>query len=167
MAQKKIGMAILEKDVREIVKISEEILKYLEENDHSDYFGGVDADEVREATYGRSMVLCCVENREILGFILLLANTEKDGTLDSFTINGYGVKPSRMKEGIGSFLVTQAKLVTLRRGAKKLIGMIHPDNIASRKTLQSIAKNYTEGEEFTYTTRYGREVRRKEFVVEL
>lgn len=59
-------------DVAKTVALSQRVLKALKAQNHSDYFGGVDEDEIVEAMEKPSIVIIASdESGEIVGFLLL------------------------------------------------------------------------------------------------
>lgn len=151
-----------EDEVATIAKLSDEIIEDLGRKGHSDYFGGVDEVEVSEAMEGESTTFVAVnETDEIVGFLLALKSD------DSYCINGYGVKAEYQGKGIAKMLMKTAEGYALDNDVTVLDGTVHPDNIASRMALQSVGKNYFEGEEVVHHMKDGRELRRKPFTIAL
>lgn len=145
-----------------IAKLSDEIIDDLGQKGYADYFGGIDEDEVSEAMEGESTTFVAVnETDEIVGFLLALKSN------DSYCINGYGVDPKYQGKGIAKMLMKTVENYALKNCVFVLDGTVHPDNIASRKALQSVGKNYFEGKEVVHHMKDGRQLRRKPFIIEL
>ena len=64
-------------------------------------------------------------------------------------------------------LMKMAECYALDNDVTVLDGTVHPDNIASRMALQSVGKNYFEGEEVVHHMKDGRELRRKPCTIAL
>ena len=152
-----------EVDVPRIVTLSNQILEYLKSNQKSDYFGGVDEDEVRQSMEKPSIVLVSVNgNNEIIGFLLLQKHNEKE-----IILNGYGVNPNMQQHGIATKMLKKAKEYSVALGFTTIIGTIHPENKASMHSIAHIAKNVSLGQEFIHQTKDGRKLRRKNFSISL
>ncbi len=149
-------------DVKAILALSHEIMEDLKKKDRADYFCNVDIGDIREAMRGFSEAFVAVDmDKEVVGFILALQHGEE------FSIAGYGVKPGYQGQGIANLLMKEAVGYATKMGANRLVGTIHPDNIASQKALHRYSKGYIADRESIHAMKDGRNLRRKNFCVVL
>lgn len=166
------------KDLVKIVTLSERISADLEERGQAYLFGGADRYEILMAMQAPSVVIIAEEGDRVLGFLLLQQPSakEEEAFVEEFpnnykpgegiVANGIGVDPTRKKLGIAKLMMKMAKKYALGHGFTKFIGTVHPDNIASQKSLASTGE-FLKGRYFTLKTRDGRDLLRQRFIQDL
>lgn len=149
-------------DVKAIMALSNEIMEDLTKKNCADYFCNVDISEIREAMRDFSEAFVATsENQEVVGFILAIQHGEE------FTIAGYGVKPGYQGQGVANLLMKETVGYATEMGANRLVGTIHPDNVALQKALHRYSKGYISDRESIHAMKDGRNLRRKNFWVVL
>lgn len=168
------------RDVDEVAKLSEKLLQALAQASHSDYFGGVDSDEAAESMMAPSALIVAEDERnDLVGFLLLLVTNEEQEHKytevfpeiyrkgQAIIVNGYGVHPNKTKGGIATAMLAFAKGYALTNGYTQFVGTIHPENVASEKSLKHISSKMEKAEPFIHRTRDGRNLPRQYFIQEL
>lgn len=170
-------------EIKTVVSLSDEILRWLETRNNADYFGGVDEEEVFQAMLLPSKVLVAVYEedgkQEIIGFTLLqvpnynqiIEFQQEFGRemvqRNTFIINEYGVKPEFQGSGIAKLMMEATQYYALSTGHRFLIGTVHPDNEVSKRTLIGISKRFITKNSYLYHMRDGRNLLRQNFCLDL
>ena len=166
-------------EANDVVALSTAIIEMLSLCNKEDFFGGVDEDEVHAAMKGKSKVFASKdENGKMQGFLLLQEATSEDERAYSrefpdlqpgraMIVNGYGVAPNKQETGLATHMLQVARRYAKRQGYSQFIGTIHPQNLASEKSLQKVAKIFKKGEVFIHHTRDGRYLLRQHFLLNL
>lgn len=167
-------------DVDKVAELSEKVLNGLADAGKSDYFGGVDADEIAAAMMDPSTVIVAEDERkDIIGFLLLQKPSEEEEEIYASTfptkyrknegiiVNGIGVDVNKRKGGVATTMLEFGKDYALAHGFTEYIGTIHPKNGASENALRHISDDVEKAEPFTHRTRDGRDLLRQYFVQEL
>lgn len=169
-----------EDDVVAIAKASANLLKWLATEGKSDYFGGVEESEIREAIQDPSTVIIATsESGDVVGFLLLQNPTEEE--LDDYRktfntqllngnaliLNGYGVRPDFQCKGIAKAMLENARKYAILKGYEFWIGTVHPKNEASKKAMKNVGKIFRETEPYIHKTKDGRELSRAKFYLQL
>ncbi len=169
-----------EDDIEDVVKLSEETMSYLQKEYRADLFGGVDETEVRSAMESQfSTVFLAHMQERLVGFLLLQDATKEEqeaysNDLKTFipegasiVLNGMVTKHTECHKGVNKRLLREAKKFAIANNKPFLIGTVHPHNDASLKSLKNVGKKIELGPEFVHTTRDGRELHRRRFIIEL
>lgn len=167
-------------DVKEIETLSKKVLEKLAEAKKSDFFGGVDKDEIMAAMREPSVVIIAEDDeKHIIGFLLLQEpNTEEEAVYEQqfpeqyrigkgMIVNGIGVDPDKREGGVATKMLKAAKAYAKMKGFTQFIGTIHPENEASKKVQKKISEKVQMSEPFEHKTRDNRTLLRMYFVQEL
>ncbi len=166
------------KDLVQIVMLSDRISADLNKQGQEDLAKSVNRYDILMAMQTPSVVIIAVEGSRVLGFLLLQRPSEKEEETfteefpnnykvgDGIIVNGIGVDPARRKLGIATLLLKTGKQYAVRHGFTKFIGTVHPDNMASQKSLASIGE-FQKGRYFTQETKDSRYLIRQRFIQDL
>lgn len=167
-------------DVKEVETLSKKVLEKLEKAKKSDFFGGVDKDEIMAAMKEPSVVIIAEdEEKHIIGFLLLQKPDAEEEVVyeqqfpekyrrgEGIIVNGIGVDPDKLKGGVATKMLKTAKAYAKTKGFTQFIGTIHPENEASKKAQKKISEKVQMSKPFEHKTRDARTLLRKYFVQEL
>ena len=167
-------------DVKEVETLSKKVLEKLKKANKSDFFGGVDKEEIMAAMKEPSVVIIAEdEEKHIIGFLLLQKPDAEEEAVyeqqfpeqyrrgEGLIVNGIGVDPDKRKGGVATKMLKAAKAYAKMKGFTQFIGTIHPENEASEKALKNISNEMEMSDSFEHETRDKRTLLRQYFIQEL
>lgn len=166
-------------DVRKVEELSKKILTDLAKGNKSDFFGGVDENEIASAMMSPSAVIVAEDNhKNIIGFLVLQKpNKDEEETYakafpwlyqkgKSLIVSGFAVDRSKRNGGVATQMLEFGMNFAKENGVTQYIGTVHPKNVKSQKALSHISEVNT-SKPFWHETKEGRRLLQQYFLIEL